>query len=105
MKRLLACILLIANLTSGLAFAWDTHPEAVVGHDLEAIALVAGDDHDHSDGDLHHEDHCCHGASHLMGLFGIVEPAIIENTYEYRASLTVGLPSLYIPPLLRPPIA
>ena len=103
MKRILICILLVANLTSGLAFAWDTHPEAMVGHDLAAVNMV-DDDHNHPDGDLHHDDHCCHGAAHLMGIFTTVSTPLIEMESTYRFSMMDTLPSLYITPLLRPPI-
>ena len=103
MKRILVCILLVANLASGLAFAWDTHPEAMVGHDSAAVNLV-DDDHDHPDGDLHHEDHCCHGAAHLMGILISVSTPLIDAQGSYRFSLMDTLPSLYITPLLRPPI-
>ena len=103
MKRILICILLVANLASGLAFAWDTHPEAMVGHDFAAVNLV-DDDHNHPDGDLHHDDHCCHGAAHLMGIHSTVSTSDINATNAYRVSTTDTLPSLYISPLLRPPI-
>ena len=103
MKRILICLLLLANLSSGLAFAWDTHPEAMVGHDSAAVNLVY-DDHDHPDGDLHHDEHCCHGAAHLTGIFTTVSTPLIEVESSYRFSMMDTLPSLYITPLLRPPI-
>lgn len=103
MKRILVYILLVANLASGLAFAWDTHPEAMVGHDSAAVNLV-GDDHNHPDGDLHHNDHCCHGAAHLMGIHSVVSTLGTKMKSGYRVSRIDTLPSLYITPLLRPPI-
>lgn len=103
MKRILICILLFANLTSGLAFAWDTHPEAMVGHDFAAVELV-DDGHDHPEGDLHHDDHCCHGAAHLTGIHSIVSTSDMNMKSGYRVSTIDTLPSLYITPLLRPPI-
>ena len=104
MKHILAYILLIANLSSGLAFAWDTHPEAMVGHDSAAVNLV-DDDHDHPDGDLHHEDHCCHGAAHLMGIPPVAEHAFENGRQSAFASLNYSLPLPYIAPHLRPPRA
>jgi len=103
MKRILVYILLIANLSSGLAFAWDTHPEAMVGHDVSAVELI-DDDHDHPDGDLHHDDHCCHGAAHLVGIFPTDTIPSVEMEGSYRFSMMETLPSLYITPLIRPPI-
>ena len=103
MKRKLIYILLVANLTLGLAFAWDTHPEALAGHDFAAVNLI-DDDHNHPDGDLHHDDHCCHGAAHLIGILSVVSTSDMNVTSGYRVSMTDSLPSLYIPPLLRPPI-
>ena len=103
MKRILISILLVANFASGLAFAWDAHPEAMVGHDSVAVNLLDGD-HDHSDGGIHHDDHCCHGAAHLMGIFTSVSTPIVEMQSTYRFSMIETLPSLYITPLLRPPI-
>lgn len=96
-KLILVYILLIANLSSGLAFAWDTHPEAIVGHDSTAVEQLAGD-HDHPD------DHCCHGAAHLLGVFTTVSTPTNEKMVSYLFSMMTALPSLYITPLLRPPI-
>lgn len=104
MKRTLIYILLLANIFSGLAFAWDNHPEAVVGHDAVIVDLLLGGDYDRPAGGLHHGDHCCHGAAHLIGIL-----------YEAATRVTVGSRSplyppiftssfLYIAPLLRPPI-
>ena len=103
MKRILICILLVANLVSGLAFAWDTHPEAMVGHDSAAVNLM-DDDHEHPDGDFHHDDHCCHGAAHLMGIFAIVYTPDMNMKSIHHFSMMDVFPFLYITPLLRPPI-
>lgn len=104
MKRLLVYFLLIANLCSGLAFAWDTHPEAMVGHDTVMVDLVAGVDHDHPDGDLHHGDHCCHGISHLIGMFYDASTPVAVADCNHQSSLVSVSPLPYITPLLRPPI-
>jgi len=104
MKKLFVLIILLANLCSSLAFAWDTHPEATMGHDSVAASLV-DDDHKHPDGDLHNDDHSCHGAAHLMGIFTTISAQILDAQGDYRFSLMDALPSLYITPLLRPPIA
>ena len=106
MKRLLVFFLLVANLFSGLAFAWDTHPEALVGHDKAKIDMVAGTggNHDHPNGDIHHGDHCCHGAAHLVGMFSSHTIQVTECSRTHLYPLVVVTPSLYITPLLRPPI-
>jgi len=104
MKKILICLLLLANLSTGLAFALDSHPEAIVGHDSAAIELLAGSDYEHPDGDLHHNDHCCHGAAHFVGLiFNHTTPFVASSADGYIA-LTQAPSLLYIAPLLRPPI-
>jgi len=103
MKKLLIYLLLLANFCSGLAFALDTHSEAMVGHDVEIVDLASGSDHNHP-GDLHHDDHSCHGVAHLTGVFTSTTALVVLAERDYRSSLVVALPSLYITPLLRPPI-
>jgi len=103
MKHILVYILLITNLCSGVAFAWDTHPEAMAGHGSVIVDLVA-DDHDHPDEDLHHGDHCCHGAAHLMGIFSDVTTPVVVVDRDHFFALPLASPSLYITPLIRPPI-
>jgi len=103
MKKAITFLLLLANLYTGLAFAWDSHPEAMVGHDAVMVDLVAND-HEHPDGDQHHEDHCCHGAAHMTGIFEALSSQAIIPDGNYHSSFAVVLPSLYITPLLRPPI-
>ena len=105
MKRYLAYFLLIANLCSGVAFAWDSHPEALFGHDAAMAELSEGMDHDHPDGDLHHEDHCCHGAAHLMGIPLVSEQAFDHGRQSTFSALTPSAPLPYIAPHLRPPRA
>jgi len=105
MKRLLVSFLLIANLCSGLAFAWDTHPEAMVGHDKAKVDMVAGGNHDHPSGDLHHSDHCCHGAAHLVGMLSNNTTQLVEGGRVHLYPPRLVSPALYIAPLLRPPIA
>jgi hypothetical protein len=103
MKILLIHILLLANLSSGVAFAWDTHPEAIAGHDEVVLELLGGDDHSHPDGDLHHNDHCCHGAAHMMCLFNGVTSDNITVSQDYNLYLASAIPLLYTSQLLRPP--
>lgn len=104
MKKILICILLMANLFSGLAFAWDSHPEAMAGYDTMMLDLVASIDHDNPDGNQHHGDHCCHGSAHLIGLFNVVTLSVVPTNRDHYFSLLFALPSLHIPPLHRPPI-
>ena len=103
MKRILICLLLLANLSSGLAFAWDTHPEAMVGHDFAAVELV-DDGHEHPDGDLHHDDHCCHGAAHVVGIVFNQTTPFMASRHDGFIALFQAPAFLYIAPLLRPPI-
>ncbi len=106
MKKILICLLLLTNLGTGLAFALDTHPEAMVGHNSTAIDLLTDTDDDHPDpdGDLNHNDHCCHSAAHLVGLiFNQSTPFVASSRGDFVA-LTQAPTLLYIAPLLRPPI-
>ncbi len=105
MKKVLICLLLLANLSLGLAYAWDVHPGVMVGHDLLSADLSACEKHDHAEDDLHHDNHCGHGSAHLVGLvFTQNTPFSTESSRDF--SLPIQTPcSLYIAPLLRPPIA
>jgi len=104
MKKILICLLLLANLSAGLAFALDSHPETMVGHDSAAIDLLVGSDHDHPDGDMHHSDHSCHGAAHLVGLiFNPITP-FVASCDDGFIVLTQSPAFLYIAPHVRPPI-
>ena len=104
MKRLLIYILLLANLCSGLAFAWDTHPEAMVGSDVAAINLAASVDHGDPADDLHHHDHSCHSPAHLVGVFYDATMPVVPTVQDHHTLSHFVLPTLYITPLLRPPI-
>ncbi len=105
MKKVLICLLLLANLSLGLAYAWDVHPGSVVGHDLLSADLSACEKHDHAEGDLHHDNHCGHGSAHLVGLvFTQTAPFSMVSNSDFIVSAQTPR-SLYIAPLLRPPIA
>ncbi len=104
MKRLLIYPLLLAHLCSGLAFAWDTHPGAMAGHDLVAFDQPAGESTHHTGSEPHHDSHSCHGAAHLIGIIhntAIPVAATGQNEHTIPPSL---IPSRYIAPHLRPPI-
>lgn len=108
MKKILICLLLLANLSTGLAFAWDTHPEAMVGYDAAALELLTASDHgyteSYSESDLHHSDHCCHGAAHLMGLIVSPSSSFVASSHDDVIAFSQAPALLYIAPLLRPPI-
>jgi len=109
MKRILIFILLLTSLCSGSAFAWDKHPASMSDHAVAvAMDMAAGLDHDHSDdfskSGPYPDDHCSHGAAHLVGIFYDASLKTLNIDYCYRAVTVVSLPSLYISPLLRPPI-
>lgn len=105
MKKILICLLLLANLSTGLAFALDSHPEATVGHGSMAIDLLADSDHDHPDDDLQNNDHSCHGAAHLVGLIFNHTTPLVASSADSFIVLTQAPALLYIAPLLRPPLA
>ncbi len=104
MKKILTCLLLLANLSTGLAFALDTHPETIGGHDSTAIDLLLDADHEHPDGDQHSSDHSCHGAAHLVGLIFSPSTPFVASSHDDFMALSQTPARLYIAPLLRPPI-
>lgn len=67
MKRVFIYILLLANLCTGMAFAWDTHPEAYFGHDAATVGVV-DQNAPPLGGNEHTDHHCCHGAAHVVGI-------------------------------------
>jgi len=98
-------MILLANLCSGVAFAWNTHSEAMLGYDSAVVDLSVGESHDHHpDSDLHHGDHCCHGAAHLVGLIFNQTASLIASDRHDLSVLAQSPSLLYIAPLLRPPI-
>ncbi len=109
MKKAIVLLMMIANLGSGIAFAWDTHFEPTVVHSHNAITVGEADQAAHNLQDSqqpHHNDHCAHSAAHLVGVFACYRVAVpatvnyqIQNGFPESA-----FPSLYITPLLRPPI-
>ena len=103
MKRILIYLMLIANLFTGLAFAWDSHPEAFFGHDAVVVGLA--DQHSPSpDGDKHTDHHCCHGAAHLVAIFHNEPSPFLVGDQRNLTALTQSLRPFYIAPHLRPPI-
>ena len=104
MKTLLIYLLLLANFSAGMAFALDIHPEAMVGHDVVAADIVAGDDHSNAKGNFHHNDHCCHAVAHMTGI--VLSQAIaFGGSADTDFTPFSPVPKfLYISPLLRPPI-
>lgn len=103
MKRILIYLLLIANLFAGMAFAWDSHPEAYLGHNLVAVD-VADQNAPSPGGDEHTDDHCCHGVAHLLAILHADAVPFSVGEQHNLTALTRSLPPLYIAPLLRPPI-
>ena len=103
MKKFLITLLLFANIFSGTAFAWDNHPAELSGHELATADLVADINYDHSN-DTYSDDHCAHGAAHLVGIFYGASISIVGIAPNRYASVLAPFTSLYISPLLRPPI-
>ncbi len=104
MKKTLITLLMLATIFSGTAFAWDKHPVALAGSDIAIPGLVADVViHNHSN-DVHMDDHCAHGAAHLVGIFFDSALPIVASAPGQHAALFTPLASLYISPLLRPPI-
>ncbi|MFV2055501.1 MAG: hypothetical protein ACC707_03495 [Thiohalomonadales bacterium] len=104
-KNLLIYVLLLTTLFSGVAFAWDTDPEAMVGHDQAKIDLLTGDDHNHPEGTTHHNDHCCHGIAHLVGIITQSDLHFFTNNNSKIVNLDSAITSHYLTPFLRPPIS
>ncbi len=104
MKKILIYLLLLLNLGTGLAFAMDIHPEAMAPHSSTTINSLTDADDEHSDGDLHHNDHCCHGTAHLIGLIFSHSTSFAPGNHNNLIRLFQTPTALYITPLLRPPI-
>jgi len=103
MKKLLILLLLLANICSGTAFAWDNYSRAVIDHDssIAGMALAAGQ---HPSSDVHVNDHCAHGAAHLVGIFYNTSLSVAAVCANHHVAARAPLTSRYISPLLRPPI-
>jgi hypothetical protein len=104
MKKVLIYMLLLANLFSGMAFALDNDPAALLGHEVTTINQMLNTDFEHPDEGLLNGDHCSHGAAHLVGIFyssSLKETAVGNNHHSIPLA---SLAFLYISPLLRPPI-
>ncbi|NOY62334.1 MAG: hypothetical protein GXP10_04125 [Gammaproteobacteria bacterium] len=72
------------------------------GYDAAAAELVVTQEHPGSS--LHHGDHCCHGAAHLIAIIcNTTESVAVSHQDQYTFSAS-ALPYLYISLLLRPPI-
>jgi len=111
MKRTVLYILLLANLFSGLALAWDSHPEAMVGHEQisfdhdQATANPYSHEHDHfASGDWEHANHCCHGAAHLIGFINEIITPLWIGGGKHPPYPSASLLSPPLAPHLRPPI-
>ncbi|MDQ7074233.1 MAG: hypothetical protein Q9O24_03585 [Gammaproteobacteria bacterium] len=105
MKRILIYLMLLSTLSSGLAFAWDTHPEAMVGHDSVALDLLLDTDTSLNDSnDTHLDDHCCHASAHLLAMLVPHAPSNRHHSAPSHLHPTQATSLRYIAPLLRPPI-
>jgi len=68
MKYLLSGLLIISLLTSSLAWAWDSHSEALTGHVSSASSILSsGGETPVGDPPLHDHDGC-HGVMDLLGI-------------------------------------
>ena len=111
MKKLLIILLLMSHLGASLAFAWDTHPEAIAGHDTLLLNILSdstdwahNSNNDQKQEQGCHADHCCHASVHLLGLVFQSESLIIANLQQLFISYSQSFVAYAIPPLLRPPI-
>lgn len=104
MKRILIYVLLFANLASGIAFAWDAHAGAVLGDEWIGQSVAAGTGDGQPAGDVHEDDHCCHGASHFSGVLADHSASIEASVGVHISQALSVLSSLAISPPRRPPI-
>lgn len=104
MKKVLIYMLLLANLFSGLAFALDNDPAAMIGHEVASLNQMLDADLDHSNDGLFYGDHCSHGAAHLVGIFYNASVKRITADNNHLFVPVASLPFLYLSPVLRPPI-
>jgi len=104
MKKFLTYMLLLANLFSGMAFALDNDPAAMLGHEVTTINQMLDADLEHPNDGLSYGDHCSHGAAHLVGIFYNTPLKDVTVDNNHQSVSVASLPFLYISPLLRPPI-
>lgn len=104
MKKILIYLLLLANLSTGFAFALDAYPEAAADHNLVETELLVDQDHHYSSSESHLDDHSCHGAAHLLGLVSNQIIPLVTHRDENFSLLSQTPTLLYTAPLLRPPI-
>ncbi len=86
-----------------MVFAWDAHPDAGVADGITIINLTEDADHANPDSSRHLNDHCGHGAAHLVAIFYKAAMQIEVSDRDQYAFLASALPSPYISPPPRPP--
>jgi len=72
-------------------------------NDLATSDLATDVSHTYSN-DMQADDHCAHGAAHLVGIFYDAKLPLVAVSPNLYVSSIAPLVSLYISPLLRPPI-
>jgi hypothetical protein len=103
MKKLLMVIIILSHLGLGFAFAWDTHPQAIAGHNplLSAMNL---DIDSHPSEQCSDANHCCHGIAHLLSLMNQSDFAVLTAQPQRFLTYREIAKRLSIPPLFKPPI-
>ncbi len=105
MKHVLVYLLILVNLASGVALAWDFHAEAGSGEGWNGAEKTAYVDHDQPPLDAsEHGQHCSHGAAHFAGVIADGMFAISVSASKNISSPAGMFSSSYLPLLYRPPI-
>ena len=76
-RKILTYILLVTTFYSGMVFAWDTDPEALVGHNSELIQLLSTIDNSLLDPSLLDPS--------------LVDPSILEKGALMRKSISMTI--------------
>jgi hypothetical protein len=98
MVRFISLLLVLTLSLGGLAWATDSHDEALLGQ----AACVVHDGDLSADAD-HGCDHCCHGAAHLLAVLpaGPLSALPVAGVTHLPAATTLA--SRAAQPLLQPP--
>jgi len=99
MKRLLITLLISTIFFSGIAWSSDSHEEALYGHASESLMDI--NPHHNQSGNA--DDHCCHAAAHMLGVFSISSSVIYLARITNTLPSSIGFHSLVVTPPTPPP--
>jgi len=103
MKNFLIVIIILSHLGLGFAYAWDSHPQAIVGHN-PLLSAMAIDTDTYQNEPCNDANHCCHGFVHLLSLMSLSTFSVLTEQQTSFSAYHQIVTQLTIPPLFKPPI-